>query len=462
MKVTLLGSGSADGWPNPFCCCASCQSQRGAGLRRVATSALIDDSLLLDFGPDTARQAESLGVDLVEVRTVLVTHAHPDHLAPDALLWRRWALRESADPVTVLGPATVTHEVQRWFADDPTVRTQTLSPGDQVDIAGYAVIAVPAAHEVETLLYDVTAPDGSRLLYATDTGPLPASALRLLEGRRYDVVLLEQTFGRRTDHLTLHLDLETFPRSLAALREVDAVGEHTRVLAVHLGHHNPPEAELAAVLGEWGAEAGRDGMRLLVAGQSDEPAASGTEQPERRGATRRILVVGGARSGKSSFAEAILADVAQVEYVATGGERADDTEWRARVATHQQRRPDGWTTTTTTDLAGLLANDGPPVLIDCLTMWLTAAMDDVGAWDENTWRSSGQALLTARVDELTAAWRHTRRRVVAVSNEVGGGVVPDTWSGRIFRDEMGRLNTRIAAESDRVHHVVAGLGTRLR
>jgi adenosylcobinamide kinase/adenosylcobinamide-phosphate guanylyltransferase len=173
-------------------------------------------------------------------------------------------------------------------------------------------------------------------------------------------------------------------------------------------------------------------------------------------------VLGGARSGKSSLAESLLADITDVTYVATGGGRLDDPDWRARVQSHQSRRPSEWNTEATTDLVGLLRTDGPPLLIDCLTLWLTAVMDDAGAWDETVWHASGRAVATGRVDALVAAWRTTGRRVVAVSNEVGSGVVPETWAGRVFRDEMGRLNARLAVECDSVSLVVAGIETRLR
>lgn len=463
MEIVLLGSGSADGWPNPFCRCASCETQRRGGVRRVATSALVDGALLLDFGPDTARQAESLGVDLTGVRAALVTHAHPDHLAPAALLWRRWAVPppESTDPLSILGPASVTDEVQHWYAAEPSVQTRTLSAGNEFEVAGYQVRALPANHEVETLLYDVTAPDGARLLYATDTGLLPPAMLAAVDGRGYEAVLLEQTFGRRLDHATRHLDLATFPRTLAALRDAGALTDATRVVAIHLGHHNPPEPELTTTLARWGVEPGRDGMRITLRASAEQQSL-GTEPSPSSPVPRRSLVLGGVRSGKSSFAEAMLADESEVVYVATGGERPDDPDWRARVAAHQARRPLGWHTVTTTDLVTLLEDDGPPLLIDCLTLWLTAAMDAAGAWQQAAWAATGRALLAERVDALVAAWRHTTRRVVAVTNEVGGGIVPETWSGRVFRDEMGRLNARIAAESDDVHLVVAGLEMRLR
>jgi len=100
-----------------------------------------------------------------------------------------------------------------------------------------------------------------------------------------------------------------------------------------------------------------------------------------------------------------------------------------------------------------------PVLVDCLTTWLARVMDDCGAWDGNA--DAGRAV-AGRVDRLLAAWQDTRRHAVAVSNEIGSGVVPETVSGRRFRDELGRLNARIAAASDEVWLCTAGIAGRLR
>ena len=177
---------------------------------------------------------------------------------------------------------------------------------------------------------------------------------------------------------------------------------------------------------------------------------------------RRTLVLGGARSGKSAEAERRLAAFPDVVYVATGGTRAGDPEWARRVRLHRERRPASWRTEETCDLVPLLASEGPPLLVDCLALWLTAAMDAVGAWDDDRWAEDGERELAARTAELAAAWRSARRPVVAVSNEVGSGVVPATASGRRFRDALGRLNAAIAAESEQVLLVVAGTVLPLR
>lgn len=174
-----------------------------------------------------------------------------------------------------------------------------------------------------------------------------------------------------------------------------------------------------------------------------------------------MLVLGGARSGKSATAEGMLAGGGPVDYVATGAPPGSgDAEWDTRVAEHKQRRPPHWRTVETLALAEVLAAPGPaPVLVDCLTTWLARVMDESGAWDD----ADGTAwALAERIEQVLQAWRHTRRQVIAVSNEIGSGVVPDTASGRRFRDELGQLNAGIAADSDEVWLCTAGIARRLR
>jgi adenosylcobinamide kinase/adenosylcobinamide-phosphate guanylyltransferase len=185
----------------------------------------------------------------------------------------------------------------------------------------------------------------------------------------------------------------------------------------------------------------------------------------RRGKPFRVLVLGGARSGKSVTAERMLAAREHVDYVATGAVPDDaDPEWAARVNAHRRRRPPHWTTLETRDLEPVLASSSAerlatPVLVDCLSTWLAGVMDETGLWEE---RATAATELTSRVDGLLGAWRSTRRHVVAVSNEVGLGVVPATASGVRYRDELGILNAGVAAECEQVWFCVAGLARRMK
>ena len=109
----------------------------------------------------------------------------------------------------------------------------------------------------------------------------------------------------------------------------------------------------------------------------------------------------------------------------------------------------------------LLGSDGDPLLVDCLTLWLTRVMDTHDAWDDDAWAARAAKAVAGEVDALVDAWRTTARRVVAVTNEVGQGVVPDTAAGRRFRDQMGRLNAAVAAVTEDVRWCTAGRVTRL-
>lgn len=193
----------------------------------------------------------------------------------------------------------------------------------------------------------------------------------------------------------------------------------------------------------------------------------------RHSAAWRALVLGGARSGKSAFAEQLLADDPDVLYVATAPryEGADgtggDPEWAERIARHQESRPESWQTVEVGDaadrLAALLRTADRTILVDSLTLWLTAAMDGANAWDDEAWHAGEpRRALDELVSDLIDAYADSVRSVVVVSDEVGLSVVPESAGTRRFRDELGRLNQAFAAAADDVTLVVAGIPMRLK
>ncbi|GAA4178086.1 bifunctional adenosylcobinamide kinase/adenosylcobinamide-phosphate guanylyltransferase [Shinella granuli] len=165
-----------------------------------------------------------------------------------------------------------------------------------------------------------------------------------------------------------------------------------------------------------------------------------------------VLVLGGARSGKSAFAERLVVETGlSRHYIATG--RAFDDEMRARIARHREDRGDGWQThEEPLALAARIrdvARADRAVLVDCLTLWVTNLMLE-------------ERDIAAEFSGLLEAIRQAPGRIVLVSNEVGLGIVPDNRMAREFRDHAGRLHQQVAALVPEVYFVAAGLPLKMK
>jgi len=313
----------------------------------------------------------------------------------------------------------------------------------------------PGTHVIRDIPggWEVTGPDGQRLLCARGAGAIPSPPG---DAAPYDFAVLDMLAG---------------PAQLGLLRGRGLVTDSTGVALACADHRASSEREVTECSGFWGVQAMRDGEEIQ----------------HRRfvKAIRRVLVIGGARSGKSERAELRVSAEPSVTYVAAGASRADDAEWSARVAAHQARRPAWWRTVETTDLVGLLTDpggtlltdpggtlvaghggtlvadsggtlpvdSGGTLLIDGIGTWLAAVMDECGAWDGS---AATAERLAARVAEFVRAWRETCVHVVAVSDETGLSIVPDTPVGRFFRDQLGWLNQALSRESEVTEFVLAG------
>ena len=165
-----------------------------------------------------------------------------------------------------------------------------------------------------------------------------------------------------------------------------------------------------------------------------------------------ILILGGARSGKSAFAERLIDETGLTKaYLATG--QIFDDEMKRRVGTHQSRRGPEWKLIEEPiDIAAVLAkicDSKTAVLLDCLTLWVTNLM-------------MAEKNVLSECDMLTKALRSLAGTIVLVSNEVGQGIVPDNAMARAFRDYAGLLHQKIAGIADEVYFVTAGLPQKLK
>ena len=190
-----------------------------------------------------------------------------------------------------------------------------------------------------------------------------------------------------------------------------------------------------------------------------------------------VLVTGGARSGKSAFAEEKLADRERVCYIATGLPRGEDPEWQERIRLHQERRPASWTTQEQyAGLADWLREQSHPVyLLDCATLLTSNRLFDLIAQhfpdklelsEEHFLSRQEQSFLLQLLEEewqeLLSTIRQTDAECWIVTDEVGLGIVPETRLGRFFRDVQGKINQLIAKEASEAYLVICGLAQQLK
>ena len=174
---------------------------------------------------------------------------------------------------------------------------------------------------------------------------------------------------------------------------------------------------------------------------------------------KTILLLGGARSGKSAFAQDLAEKMGgKILFVATG-EPLDD-EMRDRIAQHQKARPSDWRTLelprgTGTKLSEQI-DDAEVVILDCITLLVANLLGDEPGY------SDAENQVLQEIEALIASIKSLNRTVIIVSNEVGLGVVPDSRLGRIYRDALGKANQLIARNADDVYFMTAGLPIQIK
>jgi len=184
---------------------------------------------------------------------------------------------------------------------------------------------------------------------------------------------------------------------------------------------------------------------------------------------RLILILGGARSGKSRFAQQLAQACSDEEqrsvvYIATA--EAGDEHMRQRIERHRRDRPLGWETLEAPQnvAAAIEAarDSAAAIIVDCLTLWISNLLLAGGEEFNEAQAASREEAILDEVEALTLAARKANSRVIVVSNEVGMGIVPLTRLGRIFRDIAGRANQALAQAADEVYMMWAGLPQRIK
>lgn len=264
----FYGTGAAEAIPSPFCCCRICRHAREAGGREVRSRSMlrVSDELCIDLGPDTVAQAARFG-DLTQLRHVLVTHTHLDHLAYPIMEVRKmayergnWPLRyyltdKAFDAVEQFSSSAFIGEETKSLLQLGIMEFCRLEYGQAVHIAGMEVTPLRGNHtgqiKENSANYLIQLPNGKKLYYGLDTGWYLNETLQALRGMAVDYFISECTFGLtpgRGEHPDGHLDAFSCERLFYLLAEQGTLTSHSHVYLTHINHYTSTGAELEAWL----------------------------------------------------------------------------------------------------------------------------------------------------------------------------------------------------------------------
>jgi phosphoribosyl 1,2-cyclic phosphate phosphodiesterase len=282
MQLTFLGTSAANAYPEAFCSCNNCHGARtlaGPSLRK-RSSALINQDLLIDLGPDIMTAAQIFNLSLSKIQFCLQTHAHADHLDVSHFLSRSPGYGVVGAPLLhfYASPGSlqrIYHTFERDLSSDSLRDPETcnklnlllhpIEPWQTIELGNYRVTAIPANHDsgVEPLLYVIQTADRS-IFYGTDTAELLEETWRGLQNAdfNFDLVILDHTYGPEElggDHLSAH----QFIDHLGRMREEGIISKDARAFATHIAHEgNPPHPQLVEFANKHGYEIAFDGLTV--------------------------------------------------------------------------------------------------------------------------------------------------------------------------------------------------------
>jgi phosphoribosyl 1,2-cyclic phosphate phosphodiesterase len=245
MKITYYGTSASEAWPALFCNCKACSLARQLGGKNIRTRSqiLIDDTLLIDFPPDTNYHSQRLNLDLQKVCTLLITHSHHDHFFPYDICMRtpNYAAGISNNILSVYGNDTVIERLKKVTAEyvgtEQVIELHLLNPFESIVTQdGYKVTALLADHnQPEKSLMYIIERAGKKLLYAHDTGIFPESTWQFIQGMRFDFVSLDCTALSR-DWRQGHMGFEAVDIVRARLTKINCMDSDTLIVLNHFAH----------------------------------------------------------------------------------------------------------------------------------------------------------------------------------------------------------------------------------
>jgi phosphoribosyl 1,2-cyclic phosphate phosphodiesterase len=286
VRLLFLGTGASQGYPAVFCRCDNCEAARRQGGRSIRrrSALLVDDDLLLDFGPDIIDASRALQLSLHRARYLLLTHADGDHLYRENFDQHRARWAQPEIPILQVYGSAATLEPIRgypWNLEEMRVELHPVEPGQTWSMGPYRVTALRARHaEVQRPLFYAVQKGEQAFLYATDTGAFYPETWAVLErlqreGVRFGAIIIEATMGlREMAPEAGHMNFTRCAEHHRLLRDRGLTIPTCRHLATHFSPNGaPPHEESAAALAPHGVAPAYDGLSLTL-GESSGGAAS--------------------------------------------------------------------------------------------------------------------------------------------------------------------------------------------
>lgn len=274
VKVKYLGTGAAEGWPGVFCACQACKEARKRGGKNIRTrsSALINDSLMVDFPPDTYYHAINFSIDLSKLKHLVITHSHDDHFHTNDLELRRsvFAHLDEGSVLNMYGNRAVESIMNEIFRRNSIlkeyVNVRYVPPFETFEAGDIKVTPLKALHDraEDCYIYIFEDADGKRMLYGNDTGIFPEETWEYIRGHYFNLVSLDCTSGPNKEG-DYHMGLPDNIKVKVRLLEIGCADETTRFVVTHFSHNGGLlHDELVELASPHGFDVAYDGFEVFI------------------------------------------------------------------------------------------------------------------------------------------------------------------------------------------------------